>query len=360
MTDRTPPSLSWERLRRLPVPEWHPVQQLRLPATEVERPAFPAIDVHNHLGRWLSDGAWMIEDPDALVALMDECGIETIVNLDGMWGEEVTANVERYDLAHPGRFLTFCQLDWARLASDDGVELLRASLDDSARRGARGVKVWKNLGLTIRDAAGELILPDDPRVIAVLRHAGELGLPVLIHTADPKAFFEPLDARNERIDELMQMKKWWFGDRAVHPTFDRLLLAHRRLVEACPDTRFIGAHVGCAAEDLDLVSALLDDCPNYVVDIGGRMAELGRQPRRVQQLLERHPDRVLFGTDIYPATAEQYRLHFRFLETRDEAFEYAPGEDVPPQGRWTVSALGLSAEVLERVYRTNALRVLGA
>jgi len=359
VTDNAATPLSWEELRRLPVPEWHPVSQLRLPATEVERAAFPAIDVHNHLGRWLSDGEWMIEDPDALVHVMDECGVETVVNLDGMWAEEVTANVERYDRAYPGRFLTFCQLDWSELAAPDGAARLRASLEDSARRGARGVKIWKNLGLTIRDADGALILPDDARVIAVVERAGELGLPVLIHTADPKAFFEPLDAHNERIDELMQMKEWWFGDRAVHPTFDRLLLAHRRLVEACPGTRFIGAHAGCAAEDLDLVESLLDDCPNYTIDIGGRMAELGRQPRRFRQLLERHPDRVLFGTDIYPATEEQYRLHFRFLETRDEAFEYAPGSEVPPQGRWTVSALGLDAATLERLYRTNARRVLG-
>jgi len=359
VTDNAATPLSWEELRRLPVPEWHPVSQLRLPATEVERAAFPAIDVHTHLGRWLSDGEWMIEDPDALVHVMDECDVETVVNLDGMWAEEVTANVERYDRAYPGRFLTFCQLDWSELAAPDGAARLRASLEDSARRGARGVKIWKNLGLTIRDADGALILPDDARVIAVVERAGELGLPVLIHTADPKAFFEPLDAHNERIDELMQMKEWWFGDRAVHPTFDRLLLAHRRLVEACPGTRFIGAHAGCAAEDLDLVESLLDDCPNYTIDIGGRMAELGRQPRRFRQLLERHPDRVLFGTDIYPATEEQYRLHFRFLETRDEAFEYAPGSEVPPQGRWTVSALGLDAATLERLYRTNARRVLG-
>ncbi len=360
MIDDADTSLSWEELRTLPVPEWHPVAQLRPPATEVERAAFPAIDVHNHLGRWLTDdGDWMIEDPDALVAVMDACGVETIVNLDGRWGDEVTANVERYDRAHPGRFLTFCQLDWAELASEDGARRLRASLDDSAARGARGVKIWKDLGLTIRDADGALILPDDPRVIDVVRHAGELGLPVLIHTADPKAFFEPLDARNERIDELMQMKQWWFGDRSVHPTFDRLLAAHRTLVESCPGTRFIGAHAGCAAEDLDLVERLLDDCPHYTIDIGGRMAELGRQPRRFRRLLERHPDRVLFGTDIYPATPEQFRLHFRFLETDDEAFAYAPEEPVPPQGRWTVSALGLPSELLERVYRANARAVLG-
>lgn len=351
--------LPWDELRDLPLASWTPVPQLRLQTTDVERAAFPAIDVHNHLGRWLSDGEWMIDDPASLVDVMDQVDVELIVNLDGMWGDEVTANVERYDSAFPGRFITFCQLEWERLAEPDGVAALRASLDDSAARGARGVKIWKSLGLTVRDADGALILPDDPRVIAVVEHAGELDLPVLIHTADPKAFFDPLDARNERLDELMQMREWWFGDRTVHPTFDRLLAAHRALVAACPGVRFIGAHAGCAAEDLDLVESMLDACPNYTIDIAGRMAELGRQPRRFRQLIERHPDRVLFGTDIYPAELEQFRLHFRFLETDDEAFSYAPGEPVPPQGRWAVSALGLDGDVLERIYRTNALRVLG-
>ncbi|TBN58623.1 amidohydrolase [Glaciihabitans arcticus] len=343
----------------MPVTEWAPRSQLELPATPIERPRFPAIDVHNHLGRWLSDGAWMIPDVSALIAVMDSCGVETIVNLDGMWGDEVSANVERYDRAHPGRFLTFCQLDWALLATRDGVAELRASLDDSHSRGARGVKIWKNLGLTIRDADGSLILPDDPRVISVVQHAGELGMPVLIHTADPKAFFEPLDEHNERLDELLQVEEWWFGDRSVHPTFDRLLDAHATLVASCPGTTFIGAHAGCAAEDLDRVEALLATAPNYTIDIGGRMAELGRQPRRFRQLLERFPDRVLFGTDIYPASPEQFRLHFRFLETADEAFEYAPGDPIPPQGRWTVSALHLDEPTLEAVYRGNARRVLG-
>lgn len=354
----------WDELQHLPLTEWHPVSQLRVPSTPVTGTAVPAIDIHNHLGRWLTggdwpDGDWMIDDVPALVATMDACNIRAVVNLDGMWGDEVSANVARYDAAHPGRFLTFCQLDWSLLAQDDGVDALRASLDDSARRGARGLKVWKNLGLTVRDASGELVLPDDPRVIEVLRHAGGLGLPVLIHTADPIAFFEPLDHRNERLDELLQQRDWWFGDRAVHPTFDRLLDAHAALVLACPGTRFIGAHLGGCAEDLDRVSRLLDAAPNYSVDIAGRMAELGRQPRRFAAFVERHPDRVLFGTDIYPAEAEYFRLHARFLETLDEAFEYAPGEPVPPQGRWTVSGLGLAPHLLEAVYRTNPERVLG-
>lgn len=353
------------RLQSLRAVDWHPVAQVRLPETRIARPAVPAVDIHNHLGRWLADGdwstdtaEWLIPDVSALVAMLDEVGVETVVNLDGMWGDEVSRNVERYDAAHPGRFATFCQLDWTLLAAPGGVDALRDSLDDSAARGARGVKVWKNLGLTVRDADGSLILPDDPRVVEVLGHAGELRLPVLIHTADPIAFFEPLDERNERLDELLQQRDWWFGDRSVHPTFDRLLDAHAALVLACPGTAFIGAHVGGAAEDLDRVERLLAAAPNYTVDIGGRMAELGRQPRRFRRLVERFPDRVLFGTDIYPADADQYRLHYRFLETDDEHFSYAPGDPVPPQGRWAVSGAALPAEVLPAVYRDNARRVL--
>jgi Amidohydrolase len=354
----------WETMQRLPLAQWRPRQQLRAARTPVDRPAVPAVDVHNHLGRWLTDGdwpagGWMIPDPGALVATMDACRVATVVNLDGMWGPEVTANVERYDAAYAGRFVTFCQVDWHRLAEPDGVRVLQASLDESRDRGARGLKVWKDLGLGIRDADGSLVGPDDPRVVEVIRHAGELGLPVLIHTADPIAFFTPLDAHNERLEELSLQRDWWFGDTERYPTFDALLDAHAALVLACPQTRFVGAHAGCAAEDLDRVERLLDAAPHYAIDIAGRMAELGRQPRRFARLVRDHPDQVLFGTDIYPASAEQYRLHFRFLESADESFPYGPEDEVPGQGRWTVSGLALPPDLLPGVYRDNALRFLG-
>jgi len=341
--------------------EWTPKSSLRTHATDVPAPHTPCIDVHNHLGRWLSeDGDWIIPDVAALLQTMDARQVESIVNLDGMWGEELDANLDRYDRAHPGRFHTFCQLDWSLLALPDGARLLLENLDDSAQRGARGVKIWKNLGLSVRDADEHLVAPDDPRVVAVVRRAGELGLPVLIHTADPIAFFDPLDADNERLDELRGAPDWWFGDAARYPSFDALLDAHARLVLACQETDIIGAHVGCAAEDLDRVSDLLDAAPRYHVDIAGRLAELGRQPRRFAQLVARHPDRVLFGTDIYPAEDEQYRLHFRFLESTDESFEYAPGEPIPPQGRWAISAASLDPGLLPALYRDNARRVLGS
>ena len=210
-----------------------------------------------------------------------------------------------------------------------------------------------------RDGAGALISPDDERVVTLLTRAGELGLPILIHTADPIAFFQPLDPDNERLDELRGARDWWYGDRDRYPTFDTLLDAHAALVQACPGTLFIAAHVGCAAEDLDRVERLMAAAPNYHVDIAGRLAELGRQPRRFARLVADWPDRVLFGTDIYPATDEQYRLHYRFLESADESFEYAPGEPIPPQGRWAVSAVDLDPALLPALYRENARRVLG-
>ena len=353
-------SPDWSRLAELRLSDWTPVRQLRTTQTLVSRAAVPAVDAHNHLGRWLSpDKTWMIPDVSALVATMDACNVATVVNLDGMWDEEVTANVERYDRAHPGRFVTFCQLDWSLLAQPDGVARLTASLEDSAGRGARGLKVWKDLGLRVRDGHDRLLRPDDPRVVAVIQHAGGLGLPVLIHTADPIAFFGPLDARNERLDELREMPQWWFGDPARFPSFEALLDAHAALVLACPGTTFVGAHAGCAAEDLDRVEQLLAQAPHYTIDTAGRMAELGRQPRRFAALIERFGDRVLFGTDSFPASAEQFRLHFRFFETADECFDYDPGSPVPGQGRWTVSALDLSPDQVAALYRDNAIRRLG-
>lgn len=338
--------------------DYRPQPALRVSATRVERPAVRAIDVHNHLGRWLTEwvrpgGGWMAEDVGALLALMDSLDLEAIVNLDGRWGDELEANLERYDRAHPGRFLTFCHVDWT------ARDRLAASLEASAGAGARGLKVWKDLGLGVRDEAGALLLPDDPRIADVWAAAGELGLPILIHTADPIAFFTPADARNERLEELTVHPDWAFhGDE--FPSFERLLDAFEAVVAAYPQTTFIGAHVACCAEDLAWVGRMLDTYPNLHLDFSQRIAELGRQPRAARRLFVEHADRVLFGTDELPPRREAYELYFRFLETADEHFAYSPDPDNPwPQGRWRISGLDLPPETLAAVYRDNAARLLG-
>ncbi len=328
------------------------------------QPACAAIDVHNHVGRWLAeDGDWLVPVGD-LVATLDTAGVETLVNLDGRWGSEVRANVARLDRALPGRVVTFCHADWSLLAGSGGpddplvVEALTAGLAASAEAGARGLKVWKDLGLGVRDATGALVRPDDPRVVAVIRAAGDLGLPVLIHTADPVAFFDPLDETNERLEELRLQPDWWFG-RPGLPTFAELLDALHSLVAACPATTFVGAHVGGHAEDLGAVGAALRRLPNWHVDTGGRLAELGRQPRAFRRLVEAFPDRVLFGSDCFPPYLPEYRRWWRFLETDDEHFSYVDEDELPHQGRWRISGARLPQSLLRAIYRDNAQRVMG-
>jgi predicted TIM-barrel fold metal-dependent hydrolase len=341
----------------LPLRAFRPRAAVRVATHDVPRGRFPVVDAHNHLGRWLTiDGGWAAADVGALLADMDSCNVEIVVNLDGRWGDELEANLDRYDRAHPGRFATFCHLDWAALSEPGWPERLADGLRAAAFAGAKGVKIWKDLGLQLRDERDELLLPDDERLAPIWAMAGELGLPVVIHTADPVAFFDPVDARNERLEELLVHPEWSFADPRF-PGFERLIEALEGAVAAHPTTTFIGAHVGCFAEDLAWVGQMLSTYPNFHVDIAARIAELGRQPRAARRLLTEHPDRVLFGLDLFPPDPAEYAIHFRFLETEDECFDYST-EDVPPEGRWTISGLGLPDEVLHKVYGTNARRLI--
>lgn len=346
-----------ERLRRLPLADYRPVPRLVTTRHQVPRAALPAIDSHAHLGRWLSpDGSWMVEDVGRLVAEMDECNIAGIVNLDGRWGGELAENLARYDHAYPGRFATCAHLDWREVAEPGFGERLAAGLRASAQAGAAGVKVWKDLGLHLRDYRGDLVLPGDERLGPVWAAAADLGLPIFIHTADPVAFFDPVDERNERLEELLHHPDWSFTGPQF-PTFQRLIDSLESLVAAHPGTTIVGVHAGCYAENLDWVGRMLAAYPNFHIDIAARIAELGRQPRATAALVQRHPDRVLFGTDEIPPDPKMYSIYFRFLETADEHFGYSL-EDPPPTGRWQISGLDLPREVLRHVYYANAQRLV--
>ncbi|WP_131745319.1 amidohydrolase family protein [Frankia sp. Cppng1_Ct_nod] len=352
------------RIADPPLSRWDPQPTLRVPASDVRQAAYPAVDAHNHLGRWLrSDDSWMVDDVGALLAMMDELNLATIINLDGRWGGELEANLDRYDRPHPGRFVTYCHLDWTLLRGRRPSDALVAQLHASAAVGARGLKVWKDLGMRVRDGRGRLVLPDDPRLADVFEAAGELGLPVLIHVGDPVAFFRRPDRHNERLDELRRHPT---AARRVGvnsapgrrgPGLPRLLGALEAVVAAHPATTFVGAHVGCLAEDLGEVTRMLDAYPNLCIDVSARAAELGRQPRVARRFIERFADRVLFGTDSFPPAADGYRAYFRLLETDDDHFAYSTSVP-PPQGRWAAYGLDLSADVLRRVYAGNAARLL--
>jgi predicted TIM-barrel fold metal-dependent hydrolase len=346
-----------EHLFDLPLRTYAPRSCLRVSEHFVTRASVPAIDAHNHLGKWLSAADdWVAADVEALVDVMDACNVRTIVNLDGRWGQELEDNLDRYDRAYEDRFVTFCQVDWRHASAPGFCEPLCASLRRSAERGARGLKVWKDLGLHIRDDRDQLVMPDDHRLFDLWETAAELRLPVLIHTADPVAFFQPVDRFNERLEELLERPDWSFAG-APFPPFEALIESLESVVAAHRQTTFIGAHVGCYAEHLRWVSRMLDRYPNFHIDIAARLAELGRQPRTARELLLRHSDRVLFGTDMFPPSVDEYAVHFRFLESADEYFDYSSAP-IPPQGRWKISGLDLPTNVLESVYRNNASKIL--
>ncbi len=348
----------------IPLAEYRPRSALRVARHDVLRPRFPVVDAHNHLGPGFG-GDWSGRTAGELLATLDAAGVEALVDLDGRFGDPLSREVERWAAVAPERLVVFAGLDYDGWAADPRFgETEARRLRDSAGRGARGLKVWKLLGLRARDPGGRLVAVDDERLDPLWATAAELDLPVIIHIADPIAFFEPLDATNERYEELGEHPDWHFWptrstdrpDAPGFPPFDELLAGFDRLVGRHPATTFVGAHVGCAAEDLGLVARMLDAHPNLSVDIAARLGELGRQPYSARAFFTRYADRILFGTDA-PADPAAYRLHYRFLETWDESFDYGPDE-VPGQGRWQVHGLGLPDEVLRAVYRDNARRVL--
>jgi predicted TIM-barrel fold metal-dependent hydrolase len=338
--------------------DFRPRATLVLPQSVVLKPRFPVIDAHNHLAEPFG-GGWDKRPVSQLIDVLDEAEVKMYVDLDGGWGEDILhAHLDHFKNAAPERFRIFGGVDWSQWPqhSNKFGEWAAAQLRRQALRGAEGLKIWKPLGLHVRDQNGVLVSVDDTRLDLLWATAGELKLPVMIHVADPVAFFDPIDEHNERWEELGQHPDWAFTSPPF-PSFLSIVNALATVIERHPDTTFIGAHVGCYAENLGWVSNLLDRCPNFYVDISARIGELGRQPYTARRFFLHHTDRILFGIDAGPSL-ETYRLYFRFLETDDEYFNYSKG-DLPRQGRWHIHGLYLPDEVLKKVYFENSARLFG-
>ncbi len=336
--------------------DFRPRPMLVTHQTQIDRPRFPVIDAHDHLGPEFGHD-WINRPLSELLDALNQAGVVGYVDLDGGWGEDKLYS----HLEHLGpaieRFRVFGGVDWSQWPEqgdrfgDWAAERVRVQV----QRGARGLKIWKPFGLHVRDQNGVLVSVDDERMDPVWATAGELGIPVMVHIADPVAFFEPVDEHNERWEELSANPDWQFTSPPF-PPFQNILEAFRRMVHRHPETTFIGAHVGNYAENLGWVGQMLDESPNYYIDISARIGELGRQPYSARKFFLRNPDRILFGLDMGP-DLESYRIIYRFLETEDEYFNYNPGE-VPGQGRWYIYGLHLPDDVLEKVYYRNAARLL--
>ncbi len=338
--------------------DFKPQSKLVTRRTLVDRPKFPVVDAHNHLADPFG-GGWDHEPISRLLDQLDEAGVTQYVDLDGGWGEDILEkHLDHFKSAAPDRFQIFGGVDWSKWPEMGGgfPEWAAKRLRAQKERGAQGLKIWKLLGLHVVDHNGRLVDVDDERLIPIWETAGELRLPVLIHVADPVAFFDPIDEYNERWEEIGAHPDWAFTSPPF-PSFMHIMDGLRNVVRRHSKTTFVGAHVGCYGENLGWVGGMLEECPNYYIDISARLGELGRQPYTARKFFIQYQDRVLFGLDMGP-DIDAYRLSYRFLETDDEYFNYDTGE-VPGQGRWYVCGMYLPDDVLRKIYSANAKKVLG-
>ncbi len=337
------------------------------------RAAHLLIDLHEHID----------PSPEHLaraVRIQDAVGVGLAVNLSG---GTVTPNgrhpsdfelVKRIsDELHPGRFVEYMNLDYTGWDNKDFAADAVKQVEEGYRLGAAGFKEFKRLGLYLRDRKGQLIKIDDPKLDPMWERLGELGMPVSIHVADPRAFWLPFDANNERWEELKDHKSWWFGDKTKYPPREDLLAALERVIARHPRTTFVAVHFANNAEDVDWVDRQLDAHPNMMADLAARIPEIGRHdPDAVRRVFIKHQDRILFATDfqVYetltlgsggsgpPPSDEDavtfFDRHWRWLETRDRDFPHM----TPIQGRWTISGIGLPLPVLRKIYFDNARRLL--
>jgi len=325
--------------------DYDPPSTLKVPENPLSRAKFPFIDIHSHQWRMGE------RDLNKLASEMDGINMGLMVNLSGGTGKNIVDGIKNIKDNQPKRFIIFANINFARVGDEGWGEKAAAQLERDYNQGARGLKIFKSLGLSNKDTDGNRIAVDDPRLDAVWAKCGELGIPVLIHTADPKPFWQNHDTDNERWLELKLRPRRKRGANNPVP-WETLIEEQHNLFKRHKNTTFIAAHMGWHANDLVKLGELLDEMPNMVVEIGAVIAELGRQPRFAKKFLEKYQDRVLFGKDAY--NPGEYATYFRVLETEDEYFPYYKRY----HAFWRMYGLGLSDEVLKKIYYKNALRIV--
>jgi predicted TIM-barrel fold metal-dependent hydrolase len=325
--------------------KYNPPSTLVVPGKPVTRAKFPFIDVHNHqFGMPNMDLATLIKD-------MDRLNMQVLVNLSGQSGETLQKSITNVKDHFPKRFIVFANVDFRGVGTEGWGAKAANQLEQDVKNGANGLKIYKSLGLTAVDNNGKRVTVDDPRLDPVWKKAGELKIPVIIHTADPKPFWQPMDSTNERWLELATHPNRRRGVNNPAP-WDTLIAEQHRLFKKHRGTTFIAAHFGWFPNDLAKLGKLLDEMPNVVVEFGAVIAELGRQPRAAKQFFTKYQDRILFGKDSW--VPEEYATYFRVLETEDEYFPYHKKY----HAFWTMYGIGLPDSILKKVYYKNALRII--
>jgi Predicted metal-dependent hydrolase of the TIM-barrel fold len=335
-----PPSMTLE--------DYEPTSMLVTEEHPVRRAKYPFVDIHGHQDLMMSDAQLA-----SLVAQMDHMGLRTMNNLSGGSGATLAAQVRNVRAKYPGRFTVFANVDWSRINEPSFGRNAAAQLErDVKEGGAVGLKIFKNLGMDTYWADGSRVRTDDPRLAPIWDMAGTLGIPVLIHTAEPPAFFLPVDKHNERYLELTQ-----FPGRtrppSKYPPFDSLIAEQHHMFRQHPRTTFISAHLSWLGQDLGRLGRTLDSIPNMNVEVAAALYEIGRQPRAGRAFFVKYQDRILMGKDTFGGE-DEYAVYFRIFETNDEYFPWYRRR----HAFWGMYGLALPDSVLRKVYYRNALRIV--
>lgn len=344
--------------------DFDPQPTLKSQNVVVTKAKFPVIDIHFHFySSFKTDYDKKVLTPENLLSAMDSLNIKTIVNLDNNLGD-MEGVLNKYARAYPGKFINFYPR-WfpADVVTDEFMAQSGARIKEMVEMGARGLKIWKNLGVKTRDTRGKLIPVDDPRLDNMWEMAGKLKIPVLWHMLDPAALFQPINRFNERYPELGGYPQWsYYGDE--FPTREKVFKQRENVFKKHPNTIFIGAHMGENADDLAYAAYLLDTYPNYYLEFSSVIVDLGRQPYTTREFFIKYQDRILFGSDggslfgVHGWTLERfYQTYFQFLETENEYFDYQM-QGAFYQGGWKIYGLHLPDDVLEKIYNKNAEKIL--
>jgi len=333
-----------EKNNLMDIEEYSPKSTLIVEETLLTRSKYPFVDVHNH------QFDMPIKNLDKLVAEMDSLNMAFMVNLSGFRGMYLNKSLKNIKENAPTRFGLFLNIDFEAIDEPDFAAKNVELIEEAVKKGVIGLKVYKSLGLSDKDANGNRIAVDDERLDPIWKACGDNGIPVLIHSGDPSSFWEPKDQYNERWLELRQ-KPRRYRNPEENPSFEEVLAEQHHIFEKHPNTTFINAHLGWMGNDLDRLSTHLDTYPNVVTEMGAVLAELGRQPKRAYRFFVAYQDRILFGKDSYKVS--EYHTYFRVLETEDEYFDYYRKR----HAHWKMYGLGLPDSILQKVYYKNALRL---
>jgi len=327
--------------------DYKPRSTLKVAEHPVPKAKFPVIDIHSHQPTPISP-----EQFERVVAGMDANNLRILVNLSGGTGDRLRQGLDAIAKSpHRDRMVLFANVDFTGVGTPGWSEKAAAQLERDIRAGARGLKIFKDLGLRLRKADGSRLAVDDPALDLIWATCGRLGVPVLIHTAEPQEFFEPIDVHNERWLELAL-----FADRRYpageFPRFEELLAERDRMFRKHPTTTFIAAHFGYRANDLAKAQQMLDTMPNVHLEVAAILAELGRQPRAARAFFVKNQDRVLFGKDSFQP--DEFPYYWRTFETADEYFDYYRDY----HAFWKLYGMDLPDEVLKKLYFRNALALV--